>query len=345
MRRLIAAAAVAAALVAVVPLHAADSLLLTRFGDYLESLRSQTGIPGMVAVVVGQSDIVWERAFGFQDVDRLVRAQPDTPFQFDGITQTLTAALVLRCADEGRISLDDRISRFAPDNPEGNATVRQVLSHTTENGAFFYNTQRLDVLKAVTESCNSSGSFRGSFAQFLERSNMGDSVPGPDAVGLPPTPGGLSQAAIDRYKGVLARLATPYSVDSRGRPTRSQYSVTGLAAGSGLISTARDYAKFDIELRQFIVLSDTMMAAAWNPSSNGRTGLGWFVQNYNGDKVVWSFGQSDNASSSLLVTLPARSTTLVLLANSDGLAKSFSLGGGDLTTSPFGKLFLELFVK
>ena len=78
---------------------------------------------------------------------------------------------------------------------------------------------------------------------------------------------------------------------------------------------------------------------------NGRHGLGWFVQNYNGDKVVWAFGQDDNASSSLVITLPARATTLVLLANSDGLAKSFSLASGDITTSPFGKLFLELFAS
>ena len=37
--------------------------------------------------------------------------------------------------------------------------------------------------------------------------------------------------------------------------------------------------------------------------------------------------------------------TLVLLANSDGLAKSFGLANGDVSTSPFAKLFLGLFVK
>jgi hypothetical protein len=74
-------------------------------------------------------------------------------------------------------------------------------------------------------------------------------------------------------------------------------------------------------------------------------GMGWFVQNYNGEKVVWQFGQGDNASSSLVVVVPARSLTLVLLANSDGLSKSLGLADGDLTRSPFGKLFLELFVR
>jgi hypothetical protein len=53
----------------------------------------------------------------------------------------------------------------------------------------------------------------------------------------------------------------------------------------------------------------------------------------------------DNASSSLLVTVPGRDLTLVLLANSDGLVKGFPLAAGDLAVSPFGKLFLGLFVR
>ena len=54
------------------------------------------------------------------------------------------------------------------------------------------------------------------------------------------------------------------------------------------------------------------------------------MQNHNGEKVVWSFGQGDNASSSLVVILPARSMTLILLANSDGLSKSFNLENGNV---------------
>jgi len=333
MRRLIAA--VAAALVVSVPLHAADSLLLSRFADYLDSLRQQTGIPGLAAVIVGPSDISWDRGFGYSDVDKLVRTETFTPFQLDGVTQTVTAAIILRCVEHHRLSLDDRL-------PDGSASIRQILSHTTDAGAFSYQPQRLDLLKPIVESCDATGSFRGSIAQLLDRNVMWDSVPGPDAVGLPPT-AAISQAQLDRYKSVLPRLAVPYAVDGQKRVSKSQYSVTGLAAASGLISTARDYARFDLALRNGTLLTDASLQAAWNPV-NGKSGLGWFVQNYNGEKIVWAFGQSDNASSSLEITLTARATTLVLLANSDGLAKGFPLSSGDVTTSPFGKLFLELFV-
>jgi hypothetical protein len=74
-------------------------------------------------------------------------------------------------------------------------------------------------------------------------------------------------------------------------------------------------------------------------------GVGWFVQTYNGQKVVWQFGAGENGSSSLAVTMPGPGLTLILLANSSGLVKSFPLAAGDVTASPFGKVFLGLFVR
>ena len=149
---------------------------------------------------------------------------------------------------------------------------------------------------------------------------------------------------------MLERLAVPYAVDQRGRASRSQYPATSITPAAGLISTVRDYARFDVALKVGVILRPDTLAMAWTApaGADGRPlphGLGWFVQNYNGEKVVWQFGQADNASSSLVVILPARSLTLVLLANSDGLAKSFGLANGDVSTSPFAKLFLGLFVK
>jgi CubicO group peptidase (beta-lactamase class C family) len=80
---------------------------------------------------------------------------------------------------------------------------------------------------------------------------------------------------------------------------------------------------------------------------NGRTlphGLGWFVQSYNGELVVWQFG-SENASSSMVVMVPNRGLTLILLANSTGLTKGFNLTAGDVSVSPFAKAFLGTFLR
>ena len=82
------------------------------FGAYLDSLRDQAGIPGLAAAIVDTNGIVWERAYGRQDIARSIATRTDTPFNADGLTQTITAAMVLRCAEERRLVLDDTVGSF-----------------------------------------------------------------------------------------------------------------------------------------------------------------------------------------------------------------------------------------
>src|SRR5881398_2891227 len=108
MRRIVLGLGVASLLVTP-PLHAADDLLFDRFRDYVDALRVQAAIPGLAATIVGRSDVLWEHASGLQDLERSVAARPDTPFNIGGLTEMFTAAAVLRCAEEGRLLLDDPI--------------------------------------------------------------------------------------------------------------------------------------------------------------------------------------------------------------------------------------------
>src|SRR5262245_28182016 len=124
----------------------ADDLLLARFGDYLEALRTQAVIPGMSAAVIGPSDVAWERVFGYRDLSRAIPVGFDTPFQLDDITQLFTAAIVLRCVEEGSLSLDDRIAQFDSDSPDANATIEQILTYTSgalNDRVFAYRPDRL----------------------------------------------------------------------------------------------------------------------------------------------------------------------------------------------------------
>src|SRR5438093_997379 len=111
--------------------HAADDFVLSRFGEYLESLRTQAGIPGMAAAIVGPANVNWEGAFGKQDVERNIDARLDTPFQLDGTAQAIVASLAVRCASDGWLAIDDPVSKFAPSSPDAAATIRQLLSHNT----------------------------------------------------------------------------------------------------------------------------------------------------------------------------------------------------------------------
>jgi CubicO group peptidase (beta-lactamase class C family) len=349
MRRALLASTVAVSLLVGTSLHA-DDFLFGRFGDYLDALRSLAGIPGLSAAIVGTNDILWEGAFGKQDLERSIATRTDTPFQTDDLTQMFAATLVLRCVGDGSLQLDERIGHFDPTSPDADATIWQVLSHTSNTPAglvFAYSPARLLSLTPVIRACG--GTFRSMLEILFDRLAMFNSVPGMDATHLvPPAEDIPSPSQVENYTQALARLATPYAVDAYGHASPSQYTATTLTPAGGLISTVNDLAQFDLALKSGVLLPADTLEAAWLPpvgANNQRLphGLGWFVQSYNGEPVVWQFGVSENASSSLFITLPARGLTLIMLANSSGLVKTSALSAGDLTVSPFGRLFLGLF--
>ena len=92
---------------------------------------------------------------------------------------------------------------------------------------------------------------------------MADSVPGPDVIFLVPPAEGVLTSEFERYNRILNRLPVPYAVDGQKKATRSSYSATTLTPTSGLIATVLDVAKFDIGLKNGIVMQKETLATAW----------------------------------------------------------------------------------
>src|SRR5215472_14136711 len=124
MKRPLVFLTLAVSAVLAVSVRAADNLILTRFSDYLDALRTQTGIPGLAAVLVSSTDVAWENYLGVADADRHVAMSPNTAFQTDGLTQTFTASLLLRCDESGWISLNDPVSKYDASITDGSTTLR-----------------------------------------------------------------------------------------------------------------------------------------------------------------------------------------------------------------------------
>ncbi len=324
--------------------------LLPPLETYLESLRQQAGIPGMSAAVIQDGEISWEYGFGFQDVGARIRATPNTPYLVGDISGTLATVLLLQCVEQRRLQLDAPLSNYGLTLPETGATLRQVLSHTSlaAGEAFSYSAARFAQLTSVMEWC-APQPYRKSVAhRILRRLAMVDSVPGTDWQDLKAADAGglFDPSDIDRYQRVLDRIAVPYKVDGRGRATRTELPPAGINAAEGLVSTVRDLASFDGAVDSAVLLLPETLAAAWTPAvaSTGATlpaGLGWFVQSYRGERLVWHFGLVPNAYSSLILKVPERHITFVLLANSDGLSAPFALAEGDVTRSLFATVFLR----
>jgi CubicO group peptidase (beta-lactamase class C family) len=338
--------AVVLALVAFGQQTSAQSLAVSLFARYLESLRLEAGIPGISAAIVQNGRRIWDQGFGYQDVDAALAARADTPYPINDLSQTIAATLLLQhCLDSGRLEVSDRMRRWVSQYPDDSTTVRDLLTHAAPAGAFKYDSSRFAALTEVVEQCRSDRYAQVLTGELLDRLGMIDSVPSHD-IGSPLSAHRLLFPAgtLARYDTVLQRVAVPYRVDGRSRASRSQYQPRALDASTGIVSTVRDLARFDAALGDGVLVTPETLALAWEASESMPTGLGWFVQRYNGERLVWHFGQATDAYSSLVLKIPARGLTLILLANSDRLSAPFALPDGDVTTSIFARLFLKLFV-
>ena len=320
----------------------------TAFESYIEALRLQAGIPAISGALVQDGVIVWERGLGFANVEARVAARPDTAYAIGDLTEALSSVLLLQCVEQRHLLLDAPLRNYGVTAVESNATLRQVLSHTSPTGAFKFDPERFGALTDAVEHCVPQP-FRKSMAhRLLEFLAMVDSVPGRDMHLPDAAPEGLfTEAALERYARVLENAAVPYRVDARGRATRTELPATGVNTATGVVSTVRDLARFDAAIDTGKLLRVDTLQQAWSPSSGTGglqlpTGLGWFVQTYRGAQVVWQFGTLPNAYSALIVKVPSRRATMILLANSDGLAPPGQLDKGDVTRSLFAAVFLRM---
>ena len=117
--------------VASAPRPHAQGLPFSLFERYLESLREQTGTPGISAVIVQGGRPVWSAGLGRQDVEGSVGARDDTVYPIGDLTQTFAAVLVGECVDRKGLSIHQPIRQWTDTIPEGSATLRNVLSHAS----------------------------------------------------------------------------------------------------------------------------------------------------------------------------------------------------------------------
>src|SRR5215204_1605543 len=333
---------------------AGDGERLAQFEQSLDSLRRHYKIPGLSAAIVHNQRIIWDAGFGFQDIAGGILATPDTPYRIASLTKTFASTLLMQCVERGQLDLDAPINNYTSSITQPGVRIRHVFTHTSESvppgERFIYNGNRFAALTAVIDSC-ASKPFREDLAKtILDPLEMWDSVPGQDMESPSPSAAALfTPETLQRYKSVIQRLAKPYTLDSRGQPVLSAYPNRGISASAGLISTVRDLARYDAAVDRHLLLGAETQEVAWTNAVNSWGQVlpyakGWFVQNRAGTRLVWHYGYWPTFSS-LILKVPSRDMTLILMANSDGLSAPFSnaLGGvGDVTGSPFANLFLQM---
>jgi D-alanyl-D-alanine carboxypeptidase len=106
--------------------------LSARVDSIATAVLATTGVPSATVAVVVHGKLAYAQAYGSAKLDPAVPASPDMQYGIGSISKQFTAACILLLQQEGKLKLDDPVSKYVPGLTRGNeVTIRQILSHTS----------------------------------------------------------------------------------------------------------------------------------------------------------------------------------------------------------------------
>jgi len=133
------------------PLWAQDSAALDSIHRFVLFERKRQRIPGLSVAVLRGDRVVLARGYGKANVELGVPASDSTIYQSGSVGKQFTAAAVVMLAEQGRLALDDRITRWLKEGVGvwDGITIRHLLTHTS--GIAEYTDSTFDYRKDYTE--------------------------------------------------------------------------------------------------------------------------------------------------------------------------------------------------
>ena len=101
--------------------------------EFVKSNMEQRKIPGLSLAVIKNGRPLIVKGYGFANLEHQVPVKPVTIFQSGSVGKQFTAMAVMLLVEEGKIVLDEKVSKYLGEVPEAwaNITVRNLLSHTS----------------------------------------------------------------------------------------------------------------------------------------------------------------------------------------------------------------------
>lgn len=330
-------------LLAALPLHARTD----RVDDVVRTEMRRQSIPGLSIAVVRNGRVVKVQGYGRANIECNVPVKRDTIFQIQSVTKSFTAAGILMLVEEDKVGLDDPVSRHLDGSAEAwrNLTVRHLLTHTSGLKDYINEpTQSLclditddEVLKAAAarpmnftpgtryQYSNTNYLLLGMLIRKVTGKGYGDFLT--ERVFRPL---GMDQTRIYSWSEIIPNRAAGYlrsgSVWSNG-----EYIAPKVLAypGGGILSTARDLAKWDIALSEGRILRDGTRRQMWAPArlndgTESHYGFGWDMGSIAGHPYQNHNGGHSTGFSSSIIRFPQDHLSVIVLSNVAG-ADTFRL--------------------
>ena len=296
--------------------------------------------PGAAVIVVRDGQVLLRKGYGMANLELGVPAAPETVFRLGSLTKQFTAVAILMLVEQGRVSLNDSITKYVLDYPtHGHTiTIQHLLAHTSgipsypempswpgvsrsdlapnELIALFkdepllfapgerwsYSDSGYVLLGAVIEKASGM-----SYAEFVQQRIF--------------TPLGMAHSSYDTAAQIVPGRAAGYSMSEAGIVNAAYLSMTQPYAAGALASSVDDLARWDAALYTNTLLKQRTLRRAFQSATlaDGQPtgyGYGWTVGSYAGHPIIAHNGDV-NGFSTQMMRLPKDKVYIAILTNCD----------------------------
>jgi len=281
--------------------------VIAKVDEYVKAEMRRQKIPGVSLAIMKDGKAILAKGYGFANVEHKVLVKPETVFQSGSVGKQFTATAVMMLVEDGKIGLDEKISKYLGEVPDSwkPVTIRQLLSHT---GGFTDYPDDFDLRKDYTEDellkrwqtitlafqpgekwqySNLGYVTLGILIHKVTGKFYGDFL---DERIFKPL--GMKTARIINEADIVPNRAAGYRLVN-GELKNQQWVSPSLntTADGSLYLTAQDMAKWDAALYGENLLKGATLEQMWTPVTlkDGRThpyGFGWSLRTVNRHKLV-----------------------------------------------------------
>ena len=308
------------------------------FGAFLEAFREETNTPSLSAVIVKDEEIAWEGYFGTYADEGDLPTRAQTTYKIASVTKPIVATALLSeraygalslntpmAADEGWADLcqffttrtqvpfmvggSDRLGNtVAPMQCDKPTTLGDMLNMRANGDAFVYN----PIAYARVDRVTSGAGYRP--LRDIVRERVIDYSLALDY--------DVALGWRDPFGGDALRfLAEPFHVEE-GRVVKQALPDDDFRAAAGIIASPKAVAEFDIFYDTGRILlpkgrRQSLIEDPIGPLGDYRDG--WFLEDWNGTRLMWHSGWNEKKYSALYLKVPSKRCTLVIMASTEAI--------------------------
>lgn len=289
--------------------HAQSPATADAVSDYVNAEMQRQHIPGLSLLVIRAGKIIKAEGFGLANVELQVPVKPETIFQSGSVGKQFTATAVMMLVEEGKVGLDDKLTKYFPGAPASwNAvTVRELLSHTAGFGDYPKNfnfrkdwteEELLKLVESIPMAYPPGTKWEYSNFGFLTLGILIHRVTGKFYGDFLQQrifqPLGMTSTRIISEADIVPSRASGYRL-VKGELKNQEWvapKVNTTADGSLYFSVV-DLAKWDAALYTENLLKKSSLDLMWTPvklkngqPNKGHYGFGWFIDERNGHRCI-----------------------------------------------------------